>query len=272
MKISLTCPVCFNILVEAGGASNWGPQFDVALGDTPIYEGTCPNGHAVRQIIANPKFELLFESGVRALQDGYFREAVSSFASALERFYEFLMQSHFVDENSHKLPETFSATWKTLSKQSERQIGAFSMLYLLEFGTPAPLIDVKFVRSLKVDLGVDGNDPVNFRNIVVHQGYVPKREQAIAYGEIVNRYVHDMLVKYCLQGRGHKLNSAQLSGYIHLHDETFYYNPARKRSILNLMHYTWNAELDPEEYKYFPLELYMSLQSYQIQQYRVAQL
>ena len=40
----------------------------------------------------NLKFELLFELGINALIDGYPREAVSSFASALERFYEFFCQ------------------------------------------------------------------------------------------------------------------------------------------------------------------------------------
>jgi hypothetical protein len=59
------------------------------------------------------------------------------------------------------------------------------MLYLLQFGSAAPILDSKFAKSLGLNFGLEGSDPVAFRNVVIHQGYVPKREQAVAYGEVV---------------------------------------------------------------------------------------
>lgn len=47
------------------------------------------NGHVVAFTLDTLRFELLFESGIVALLAGFRREAVSSIAAALERFYEF---------------------------------------------------------------------------------------------------------------------------------------------------------------------------------------
>lgn len=213
MKIALICSECFSSIVDSQATLELGSLFYVPLGDSPLYKATCPYGHTSSYIITNPKYELLYESGVKALEDGYYREAVSSFAAALERFYEFLIQSHFVDENTTQLPKAFHDTWKVLSTQSERQLGAFYMLYMHEFGQAAPVVDNKFVQSLKLDLGIKGNEPTTFRNKVIHQGYIPRREQVIAYGEVISYYIHNILVTYCEAGREGKLQSAFRANY-----------------------------------------------------------
>lgn len=49
----------------------------------------CSHGHKTTTIVQNPKYEILFDIGANAIVDGYYREAVSSFTSSLERFYEY---------------------------------------------------------------------------------------------------------------------------------------------------------------------------------------
>jgi hypothetical protein len=49
----------------------------------------CEQGHTTVVALSIPAFELLFDFGCSALLDGYTREAVTSFASSLERFEEF---------------------------------------------------------------------------------------------------------------------------------------------------------------------------------------
>ncbi|WP_238149350.1 hypothetical protein [Arsenophonus endosymbiont of Aleurodicus floccissimus] len=56
------------------------------------YEITCQNGHSSITFLQQQKFEILFDIGACAIIDGYYREAVSSFTSALERFYEFFIK------------------------------------------------------------------------------------------------------------------------------------------------------------------------------------
>ena len=65
-------------------------------------------------------------------------------------------------------------------KQSERQIGAFYILQLLEFG------ETKFIISDKW---------INFRNKVIHQGYIPKSDEAIDYGQYILSIIDLILIE-----------------------------------------------------------------------------
>ena len=87
------------------------------------YTSICPSGHHIHVALGNQKFELLFESAALALLDGYRREAIAGFSSALERFYEFYIQ--VIVHKNMIFGDSFSKTWKELSSRSERQLGAF---------------------------------------------------------------------------------------------------------------------------------------------------
>jgi hypothetical protein len=129
---------------------------------------TCDNGHQTFTIIQQVKYEILSELAVSSICDGYYRESVASFASALERLYE-----HFVEVACRARcigNEEFSAAWKPLRKSSERQLGSFAILHLVETGRPAALL---------------ANKHVSFRNSVIHAGVIPDRSQAVAYGQAV---------------------------------------------------------------------------------------
>jgi hypothetical protein len=137
-----------------------------AVTEHGTYEMNCPKGHHNLVVLCDERFELLFELGTRALANYYPREAVASFAAAVERFYEFC-----IEVLCHKFTvedEKFQAAWKVASKQSERQLGAFTFVYLVAFGEPPPALP---------------NKAVEFRNNVIHRGYFPTYEDSLDYGE-----------------------------------------------------------------------------------------
>jgi hypothetical protein len=141
------------------------------LRDDLAFHLECPLGHKSVIIYNAPKFEILFDMGVSALLDGYGREAVSSFAATQERFHEFGIKVLLAKQNVSK--EQFLATWKLVASQSERQLGAYYFLYLLQFNAPAPTSSKR----------------VEFRNNVIHKGYIPTSTEAADYAEYVYDYI-----------------------------------------------------------------------------------
>jgi hypothetical protein len=144
----------------------------VDIADGVYYESICSKGHKNVTILAIRKFEVLFEFGAMALLDGYTREAVSSFAVALERFYEYWLKAQLLHAGT--APDRLEMAWKAVAAQSERQLGAFTLLYLREYGTPAPLLP---------------QSNVEFRNKVIHKGYIPTRMEASTYGDAVLQHM-----------------------------------------------------------------------------------
>jgi hypothetical protein len=125
VKIFGSCHKCFD-------GTSPPPAFGAELDDDGVVRMECPNGHRSFDIVQANKFELLFDFGVLAFRDGYYREAVTSFNVALER-----SQEHFVFEIVGRTPAAagLEQSWKEVAKQSERQFGAFAFLYLLETNT-----------------------------------------------------------------------------------------------------------------------------------------
>ncbi|MBY0556556.1 MAG: hypothetical protein K2P77_05065 [Burkholderiaceae bacterium] len=142
-------------------------QSPTAVLDTGIYEVICPLGHKSINIIQEQKFEILFQIGAHAIIDGYYREGVSSFAASLERTYEFFIKTLYFSKGKK---EEFKGIWKSIGNSSERQLGAFILLFGLEFSTPVPGLNKKNVE---------------FRNDVIHKGIIPTEKQAIEYGQAV---------------------------------------------------------------------------------------
>jgi len=181
MKIPLTCFQCMKediSSVKVLGFLEWR--------DDGRYDVTCPKGHRSVNILQQRLFELLYDIGAYAIQDGYYREAVSSFSSSLERFYEFFVKVVCIEKNINE--ELYQIVWKQVSKQSERQLGAFVFLYLSEFEKAPNLLS---------------NSKVAFRNDVIHRGKIPTRQEALAFGQAVLELVRSSLgeLNYrCSQG------------------------------------------------------------------------
>ena len=144
----------------------------VEIQDDNLYQLECPKGHKTVTHLSVHKFELLFDSGALALHDGYTREAVASFAAALERFHEFCIRSVLLHRGVTW--DDIERTWKQVGRHSQRELGAFYVLYLLQFQKAAP----------------DGLQKwESFRNDVIHKGIFPEWNQALNYGDFVLRWI-----------------------------------------------------------------------------------
>jgi hypothetical protein len=195
MKLHLECATCVDLLLGGDPTIDSYPDmvFAHALQDSPVYEITCKRGHVTKVIIGNPKFDLLFQSGIEALKDGYYREAVTSFYVSLERFYEFAIRVLLKPQIEEIGNQSFNDFWKGISKQSERQLGAFYMLYLTRFNKCPTFFNHAFLKNTAVKLVDFQNDPVHFRNQIVHAGYIPTHDEARNYGEGVNLYIRSFI-------------------------------------------------------------------------------
>ncbi|MGY3620886.1 hypothetical protein [Bradyrhizobium sp. USDA 10063] len=163
MKIPLICSGCMN---DNLAFANFIASSE--LNDSGIYQVRCPRGHESYVVLQQQKFELLFDIGACALVDGYYREAVSSFTSSLERFHEFFIRAVFLQNGATH--SDIESIWKHLARQSERQLGAYIALYMRECGTMPVLLNSKHNE---------------FRNDVIHRGKIPSRSEAVSYGEAV---------------------------------------------------------------------------------------
>lgn len=152
-------------------------RIKVEFRDDGCYRFECKNGHKTKVILQNQKFEILFNIGAHAILDGYYREAVSSFSSSLERFYEFALRTLL--EKSSGSDKLFQEVWKKLSSQSERQLGAYIVLWASNFNKRPPLLS---------------NSEVSFRNSVIHKGKIPTKEEAINYGDSVLKVIVPQMV------------------------------------------------------------------------------
>ena len=173
MRLPFSCMKC-TFDGETGSIPPY-PKY-IELRDDGRYEFTCEKGHRTITVVQEQKFEVLFDLGAYAILDGYYREAIASFTSSLERFYEFFIKACILDEGLDK--EIFEAAWKNVSQQSERQLGAFIFLYCKSFLEAPVLLHQKQIK---------------LRNEVIHKGKIPTREEAIAYGESVLNIIRPII-------------------------------------------------------------------------------
>ncbi|AXB75913.1 hypothetical protein [Novosphingobium sp. P6W] len=113
---------------------------------------------------------------MQALVDGYYRDAVSSFAASLERIFEFYMKVVSLAAGLDGL--VYDQTWKLVAKQSERQLGTYLALYQLENKVVSPVLSPKHV---------------SFRNRVIHEGYFPTVDEAVDFGQAVVDLIQPLL-------------------------------------------------------------------------------
>ena len=163
MRLSLSCMQC-----SMSDPDKPPETILVEYNDEGAYQFKCHANHVCNVALQEQKFELLFEFGLFAIADGYYREAITSFAASLERFQEFVTD---VICHVHAVPPALQKqAWKPLAKSSERQLGAYALAHLIQFHEVAPTL-----RQTSVET----------RNKAVHQGKIPTREQAVSFGEEV---------------------------------------------------------------------------------------
>jgi hypothetical protein len=153
------------------------------LTDDHRVNARCERGHEFPALISNPRHELLFEMSLRALSDGYLREAVMNASAALERCLEFFAVSALVPEPG---PIEEGKGWpimadeqeavlglrarlrKQWGKQSERQVGAFLFAHAQLCGDLP-----KWCAAL--------SERAKLRNSVVHGGQIPTADETLDY-------------------------------------------------------------------------------------------
>ncbi|MFB9992919.1 IBR domain-containing protein [Deinococcus oregonensis] len=175
MRFPALCPQCQR-------------EVQVEFADSAVHDVTCSHCNTRFCVfVRKQKFEVLFDLGTRALMDGYAREAVASFAAALERFFEFYVRSFALERAAAQgqidfegAAGTLESTWRHVSSQSERQVGMMALAYLLREGREPEFLTAKA-------LGAD------FRNRVIHRGYLPRREEVDAYAARVFALIDRLL-------------------------------------------------------------------------------
>lgn len=86
MRVKVFCPYCDQKTYED---ESW------AFGEVHqdgYLKCRCKLGHETLLGIEEPRFVLLFDIGARAYLDGYYREAVSTMNTAIERACEFFLE------------------------------------------------------------------------------------------------------------------------------------------------------------------------------------
>lgn len=176
MKMLTQCPIC----------SMKDPIRSLLLvdvADNGIIAICCEAGHNSDFFMQTQKFEILFDMGAMAFIDGYHRESVATFAAALERLLEFYVHAVLREQGLEEVE--FEKTWKEVNSQSERQLGAFLFVRLL---TKKKALQQKYLGEK-----IGSDNATEFRNKVIHKGYIPTRDEAYKYGEIVFKYMNSIV-------------------------------------------------------------------------------
>ncbi|SMQ22196.1 hypothetical protein SAMN04488483_0149 [Pseudomonas helmanticensis] len=187
MEIFATCIEC----MQTKGKPLFKP-FNAPYFDGRVSIVTCEFGHEMAIVLKAQKFELLLESGANALIANFTLEASASFSASLERFFEFcirVMLNHLRVSD-----ELFDSMFSEMSRQSERQTGAFLALYALVFG-----VSYKPNRKL-----------TEFRNSVIHKGTIPDVEKAHSFCESVYKEIFcisELLREFCSNAVDEVLNN-----------------------------------------------------------------
>jgi regulator of RNase E activity RraB len=181
MRILVHCTICLRELEQKGMIPTDG-SFDSSLvtflsdfGDEFVARGTCPRGHKYIGYITKERFDVLYESAVLAFLMGFELEAVLGFAASLERAQELFTIASL---RSVQLDiEIIEKMWKQVSRQSERQLGAFLAQWLITTN-----------QNFEISQSM-----IEFRNKVVHRGHIPLREETSTYASWVNDRLFDII-------------------------------------------------------------------------------
>ena len=182
MKLDLICFNCIKEQIDKGA-----PVKEVSIpipinfqivNNKGIYDVLCDKGHNSKCVINNIDFEILFDYALNAIIDGYYREATITATAALERFYEFFIKTILIENGANF--DKIKSSWDIISKQSERQLGAFIMLYTSAFQKEPQLLK---------------NSSVSFRNNVAHKGYIPEKEETINFTQEVLNIIEGTLLE-----------------------------------------------------------------------------
>jgi hypothetical protein len=170
MKIRAPCAICVAKIKDPHQLK----LLDGELDDSGVVFVDCPDGHRTAVLYDSRRYELLMLSCAMALLDGYTNEAISSFAAALERAYEFYMRVILRQNGIQQ--SAIDEAWKAVAAQSERQFGGFHFLYLVDNAEPLNL----------------NEEIMRIRNRIIHRGHIARTEEALKYAKMVFERIKDI--------------------------------------------------------------------------------
>jgi hypothetical protein len=174
-RIPITCWRCLS--EEKGGNADVSRSHEdrilVDVTNDGAYSAICKRGHEMNVVLQNPRFELMFESACMALGEGYFHQAVASFAASLDGFQTFLVG---VACRHVGVSTDLTEFVKDEARRSERQPAAVALGYAALIGARYPFMSHKRRE---------------FRGQVVHEGYFPTFEETLDFAGAV----YDQIVR-----------------------------------------------------------------------------
>lgn len=141
----------------------------------PYFEVKCRKGHVHRYLLNLELYEVLFQQATYCLQDGYYREAVCTYNTSLERFFEYIIEILFYYNESEM---DFSKIWSQICSQSERQLGAYYFIWSITMKKEPIFLDERMVK---------------LRNRVVHRGKLVSEDKAKEFGKYVFDFIKNTL-------------------------------------------------------------------------------
>lgn len=162
MKIEHWCTIC----------QNFENTETVKIQSVPqdfIIRIKCEKGHNQVIHLTNPLYSILFDNSVKALMQGNYRGCIFEAASALERFYEHAVRILIIphkDVGNMEIIKHYNSTWKIIKNMSERQLGAFIMLFHKTTNKSPILLNEKLT---------------SLRNNTIHKGHLPLESEALQF-------------------------------------------------------------------------------------------
>lgn len=160
MKISLICFEC----CYGGKTPEQIKFYSVDVSNDYCYELSCDYGHKGIFVYQALKHQVLFESGIEAYLSGFYAESILTITAAIERFHEFGIQLIQLAQEVDIIE--IDKNFKKIARQSERQLGSYYSLYTAHLKTAPDELSSKMVE---------------FRNKVIHKGYLPTNKETYDY-------------------------------------------------------------------------------------------
>lgn len=150
--------------------------YKVPVNEEGVYNFICYRGHETTAISPYEKYQILFQMGANALLEGYYFESVGCFIASVERFREWTIKFiwYLNGINEKKSDDLWKKHFKNFS---ERQLGAFSAMFIDHFKEPPQIFDDKQNK---------------FRNNVLHKGIIPTKDETYKFGEYVFGYLRSI--------------------------------------------------------------------------------
>lgn len=196
MKVPFECEYCSEEIRESGVEKDYIVFLPLQSDRTYLFK--CHEGHDCKVVLNNPLFEIVFEIACHAIVEGYYREAIVSYTTCLERFYEYILRGTLRKNGFNDA--VIEKAWKTV-KKSDEQRTVIDFVYCLFNGNRPALMESSFS---------------NLRNNVVHNGLIPDEKQSIKFGvnamKVMDRLLDQDLLDYILFSEPAEVKAAMDEG------------------------------------------------------------